>query len=59
LQIAVNGGPVATAFDSHSDLITQYTGGVINDAENCGTEVNAYGLIVGYGMQNGLSYWLV
>ena len=60
LARAVMKGPVATAVQGDSMVFMQYAGGVITD-ESCfsSKEVNHAVLVVGYGEDNGLPYFLV
>ena len=39
-------------------IFMQYAGGIITD-ESCGKDVNHAALVVGYGSENGLEYFLV
>mmetsp|Transcript_24540 Transcript_24540/g.32871 ORF Transcript_24540/g.32871 Transcript_24540/m.32871 type:complete len:146 (-) Transcript_24540:334-771(-) len=60
LARAVMKGPVATAIQGDSMVFMQYAGGVITD-ESCyaGKEVNHAVLVVGYGEESGMQYFLV
>ena len=58
LARAVQQGPVAVALQSDNLVFMQYAGGVITD-ESCGKEVNHSALVVGYGSESGLEYFLV
>lgn len=59
LKDAVNGGPVGVAIAGGQNVFQYYTDGIITDASACGTEVNHAVQVVGYGTENGISYWLV
>lgn len=58
LKQAVAQQPVAIAIQADQFVFQHYTGGVITDA-SCGTELDHAVLIVGYGTEDGLDYWLV
>jgi C1A family cysteine protease len=58
LKQAVAQQPVAIAIQADQFVFQHYTGGVITD-ESCGTELDHAVLIVGYGTEDGLDYWLV
>ena len=58
LARAIQKGPIAVALQSDSMVFMQYAGGIITD-ESCGHDVNHAGLVVGYGEENGLEYFLV
>jgi cathepsin L len=50
-------GPVAAAIYASKTFLL-YKSGIYNEA-NCPTSVNHAVLIVGYGTENGVDYWLV
>ena len=58
LARAVQVGPVAVALQGDSMVFMHYAGGILTD-ESCGKEVNHAALVVGYGSENGLEYFLV
>jgi C1A family cysteine protease len=58
LKEAVSIGPVAVAIEADSRVFQHYTGGVLTSSE-CGTSLDHGVLVVGYGTENGLEYWLV
>ena len=60
LARAVQKGPVAVAIQGDSMVYMQYAGGIITD-ESCfeSKEVNHSVLVVGYGQENGMEYFLV
>ena len=58
LARAIQKGPVAVAVQGDSMIFMQYAGGIITD-ESCGKDVNHAALVVGYGSENGLEYFLV
>lgn len=49
---------MAVALQGDSMVYMHYAGGVVTD-ESCGREVNHAALVVGYGSDNGLEYFLV
>lgn len=52
---AVSEGPVSVGVDAM--LYQRYTGGILDD--NCGTSIDHAVLLVGYGSESSLDYWLV
>ena len=58
LARAVQKGPVAVAVQGDSLAFMHYAGGVVTD-ESCGHDVNHAVLVVGYGSESGLEYFLV
>jgi C1A family cysteine protease len=51
-------GPVAIAIEADTKVYQSYSSGVIT-SPNCGTNLDHGVLIVGYGEENGIKYWLV
>jgi len=51
-------GPVAVAIEADTKVYQSYSSGVIT-SPNCGTNLDHGVLIVGYGEENGIKYWLV
>jgi C1A family cysteine protease len=51
-------GPVSIALDAETALFQSYKNGVIT-SEKCGTNLDHGVLIVGYGEEDGIKYWLV
>ena len=58
LAKAIQHGPVAVALQADNLVFMQYSGGVITE-ESCGHDVNHAALVVGYGTENNLEYFLV
>lgn len=58
LREAVAQQPVSIAIQADQFVFQHYTSGVITD-EACGTELDHAVLVVGYGTEDGLDYWLV
>lgn len=59
MQKAVDGGPVGVAIAASANVFQYYTGGILTDAVACGTEVDHAVQVVGYGTENGISYWIM
>ena len=57
LMRALQNGPVAVAIQADNVVFVQYSGGIITD-ESCGKEINHAVLVVGYGAENGMNYFL-
>eukprot|EP00811_Abedinium_folium_P032944 NODE_5947_length_1718_cov_14.366436.p2 GENE.NODE_5947_length_1718_cov_14.366436~~NODE_5947_length_1718_cov_14.366436.p2 ORF type:complete len:382 (+),score=77.77 NODE_5947_length_1718_cov_14.366436:95-1147(+) len=57
LQSAVAIGPVAVAIEADKQVFRNYKSGVISSS--CGTKLDHAVLVVGYGTQAGVDYWLV
>ena len=51
-------GPVSVAIEADTRVFQSYSGGVIT-SDNCGTTLDHGVLVVGYGVENGIPYWLV
>jgi len=51
-------GPVSIALDAETALFQSYKSGVIT-SDKCGTNLDHGVLIVGYGEEDGIKYWLV
>lgn len=51
-------GPVSIALDAETKLFQSYKNGVIT-SDSCGTTLDHGVLIVGYGEEDGVKYWLV
>ncbi|XP_070137794.1 cathepsin L1-like [Drosophila bipectinata] len=52
-------GPIAVALDSSSGSFHYYNGGIYDEPLCSDTHLNHAALVVGYGSENGLDYWLV
>ena len=59
LKAAVALGPVSIAVEADTKIFQFYSGGVVTDIALCGQNLDHGVLIVGYGVENGLKYWLV
>lgn len=57
LMNAVNIGPVSVALQSSSSIFRNYRSGVI-DSSSCGTRLDHAVLLIGYGTENRVPYWL-
>jgi C1A family cysteine protease len=51
-------GPVSIAIEADTRIFQMYSSGVITGS-SCGTNLDHGVLIVGYGVENGIKYWLV
>jgi cathepsin L len=58
LKEAVAIGPVSIAIEADTRVFQLYSSGVITST-SCGTKLDHGVLIVGYGVENGIKYWLV
>lgn len=58
LKEAVSMGPVSVAIEADTKTFQMYTGGVIT-GNACGTNLDHGVLVVGYGEESGIEYWLV
>ena len=58
LLSAVSLGPVSVAIEADTQVFQFYKSGVIT-GESCGTSLDHGVLIVGYGTEDGIDYWLV
>ena len=58
LKSAVSMGPVSIAIEADTAVFQSYSSGVITSAK-CGTTLDHGVLIAGYGVEDGLKYWLV
>lgn len=58
LKEAVSKQPVSVAIEADTRIFQMYSSGVIT-GDTCGTNLDHGVLIVGYGSENGIDYWLV
>ncbi len=58
LKEAVSIGPVSIAIEADTKEFQLYTSGVLT-GDSCGTNLDHGVLIVGYGVENNIEYWLV
>jgi len=58
LKEAVSFGPVSIAIEADTRIFQSYSSGVITSS-SCGTDLDHGVLIVGYGIEDGIDYWLV
>tara|TARA_B100000524_G_C23641059_1_gene366655 strand:+ start:645 stop:1667 length:1023 start_codon:yes stop_codon:yes gene_type:complete len=58
LKEAVAKGPVSVAIEADKTIFQSYSSGVIT-SDNCGTDLDHGVLIVGYGIEDDIPYWLV
>ena len=58
LKVAVSKQPVSVAIQADKPIFQFYSSGVI-DSDSCGTNLDHGVLIVGYGTEEGIDYWLV
>ena len=58
LKKAVSLGPVSVAIEADQSIFQSYSSGVI-DSEDCGENLDHGVLIVGYGVEDDIPYWLV
>jgi cathepsin L len=58
LANAVAQGPVSVAIEADTRIFQSYSSGVITSS-TCGTNLDHGVLVVGYGQENGVDYWLV
>jgi len=58
LKSAVAQQPVSVAIEADTQYFQSYSGGIL-DSPICGTTLDHGVLIVGYGEENGLKYWLL
>ena len=52
-------GPVSVAIEADTSIFQSYSSGVVTDMDLCGQNLDHGVLVVGYGVENGLKYWLV
>jgi C1A family cysteine protease len=59
LQQAIVNQPISVSIDAESMYFQTYTTGVLDNAASCGTTIDHAVLAVGYGVENGMDYFLV
>ena len=59
LEAAVKNGPVSVAMDAQPLSFQSYSSGIYSDRECQSTVANHAVLAVGYGIENGVEYWIV
>jgi len=59
LQSAVAGQPVSVLIEADQRVFQQYGGGIIRANAGCGTNLDHAVLLIGYGSEGGVEYWLV
>lgn len=60
LKIVVGSiGPVAVGFDAHLDTFINYQSGIYYDSRCSSNDITHAILIVGYGTEDGMDYWLI
>jgi KDEL-tailed cysteine endopeptidase len=58
MKYAVSEGPVSVAIEADTAYFQSYSEGIITGTK-CGTDLDHGVLVVGYGEENGILYWLV
>jgi C1A family cysteine protease len=58
LKAAVAKQPIAVAIEADTRYFQSYSGGILTST-SCGTNLDHGVLVVGYGTENGIDYWLV
>ena len=58
LKVAVTMQPVSVAIDANSYYFQSYSSGILT-SEECGTDLDHAVLVVGYGQEGDIPYWLV
>ena len=58
MKVAVSQQPVAVAIEADTMYFQSYSSGVLDSAK-CGTKLDHGVLVVGYGEESGIKYWLV
>ena len=59
LKLAVSRNAVSVAIEADSPYFQHYKKGIINDELKCGKNIDHGVLLVGFGEENGINYWLV
>ena len=58
LLAAIAAGPTSVTVEADTAVFQRYTGGILNSA-SCGTQLDHAITAVGYGVQNGVTYYIV
>ena len=58
LLAAIANGPTSVTVEADRSVFQRYTGGVLNSSA-CGTQLDHAITAVGYGVQNGVTYYIV
>lgn len=58
LLAAIALGPVAVTVQADQDVFQRYESGILN-SEDCGTNINHAITAVGYGVEDGVTYYIV
>lgn len=59
LKLAVEQNAVSIAIEADTQYFQHYISGVLDNTINCGTNLDHGVLLVGYGVENNVNYWLV
>jgi len=59
LQSAVARQPVSVLIEADQRVFQQYGGGIIRANAGCGTNLDHAVLLIGYGSEGGVDYWLL
>ena len=55
----INVAPVSTVFSAGNDVMSTYKSGIITETSGCGVLQDHGGVLVGYGSENGVQYYIV
>jgi C1A family cysteine protease len=58
LKEAVSYGPVSVAIEADTRVFQSYSSGIVTSTK-CGTKLDHGVLVVGYGLESGVEYWIV